>query len=171
MNIVLIGFRGVGKTRVGRVLAEKLGMRFVDADENIQETHHVTIREIFETKGESHFRLIECDAINELCKLDGIVLAVGGGAVLRYKNIRNMKRNGRVVLLEADADTILGRLTTDPKSESQRPSLTGKDIAIEIKEQMQIRRQYYVSAADYVVSTANRNVEAVADEIIELLQS
>jgi shikimate kinase len=99
------------------------------------------------------------------------VLAVGGGAVLRYKNIRNMKRNGRVVLLEADADTILGRLTTDPKSESQRPSLTGKDIAIEIKEQMQIRRQYYVSAADYVVSTANRNVEAVADEIIELLQS
>lgn len=171
MNIVLIGFRGVGKTRVGRTLAEKLGMRFIDADENIQETHRVTIREIFETKGESRFRLIECDAIKELCKLDGIVLAVGGGAVLRYRNIRNMKRNGRVVLLEADVDTILDRLTTDPKSKSQRPSLTGKDISVEIKEQMQIRRPYYVSAADYIVSTANRKIETVADEIIELLQS
>ena len=107
MNIVLIGFRCAGKTSVGKELADRLGRPFIDCDEYIEKKTNLTIREIFDIAGESYFRMLEGDAIADLCKMDHRVIATGGGAVLKYKNIRNLKQNGFVIYLDTSAAALL----------------------------------------------------------------
>jgi shikimate kinase len=170
MNIVLIGFRCSGKTTLGKALAERLGMTFVDADEFVEQKHHMSIKEIFEKKGESVFRLWECDAIAELSKLDGQVIATGGGAVLRYKNIRNLKRNSVVVGLSVAPDTAFERIQRDSKTRSRRPALTEKDPHTEVREQHQMREPLYRDIADIVVDTTDLPVGQCLDDILERLK-
>lgn len=169
MNIVLVGFRCAGKSSVGKSLAEKLKRTFVDCDEYIERKTHLSIREIFDIAGESHFRLLESDALAELAKGDGVVIATGGGAVLRYKNIRTLKRNSVVVFLEVGADSAFERLTQDPTTKTRRPPLTGKDVYSEIKEQVEFRRPYYQSAADVIVRTDGKSVDDIVKEIVSQL--
>lgn len=171
MNIVLIGFRGTGKTSVGKGLAEKLGLGFIDADDIIEERSGTTIKKIFQTQGESAFRLIESDVINELSKLDSKIIAAGGGAVLKYKNIRNLKRQGVLILLEADSDTIYERIKDDDRTKSQRPPLTSQDFQQEIEALLELRKDYYHRAADHTIDTINKTIEAVVDEVLQLLKN
>src|SRR5262245_62566594 len=98
MNVVLIGFRCAGKSTVGRGLAQRLGREFVDCDEYIEGKTHLSIREIFDLAGESYFRTLEGQAIQDLARADGRVIATGGGAVLRRQNTKYLKRNGILVL-------------------------------------------------------------------------
>jgi shikimate kinase len=170
MNIVLIGFRCSGKTTLGKALAERLGMKFVDADELVEQKHRMTIKEIFEKKGESVFRLWECDAIAEIAKLDGHVIATGGGAVLRYKNIHNLKRNSVVVSLSVAPDTAYERIQRDPKTRSRRPPLGDKDPHTEVREQCHLRAPIYASVADVVLDTTDLPVGDCVDRILEQLQ-
>ncbi|MBI2898827.1 MAG: shikimate kinase [Planctomycetes bacterium] len=170
MNVVLVGFRCAGKSSVGRTLAERLKCDFVDCDEYIERKTALSIREIFDIAGESYFRMLESDAIADLSRRDGIVIATGGGAVLRYKNIRNLKRNSRVFFLEVGAESAYERFQSDPATQNRRPSLTGKDIFTEIRAQVEFRRPYYQSAADVVVQTDGRPLEEVVKEILEHLQ-
>ncbi|HYE99476.1 MAG TPA: shikimate kinase [Planctomycetota bacterium] len=101
MNVILIGFRGSGKTTVGRALAERLKREFIDCDEYIERRTQLSIAEIFSRHGESHFRTLESEALAELSALDGKVIATGGGAVLKYQNMQVFKRNGcRIFFLE-----------------------------------------------------------------------
>ena len=116
MNIVLIGYRCSGKSTVGQRLAERLSREFIDCDDYIEKKTELTIREIFELHGESHFRTLESRAIIELGKLDGKIIATGGGAVLKYKNIQALKRNGRVIWLDVKPDTACRRLMEDPRT-------------------------------------------------------
>jgi shikimate kinase len=170
MNIVLVGFRCSGKTTLGKALAERLGMTFVDADELVEQKHHMTIKEIFEKKGESVFRLWECDAISEISKLDGNVIATGGGAVLRYKNIRNLKRNSVVVGLSVNPDTAFERIQRDAKTRSRRPALPEQDPQLEVRAQHQMRESLYRDIADIVLDTTDLPVGSCVEEILERLK-
>ncbi|MBI5125149.1 MAG: shikimate kinase, partial [Planctomycetes bacterium] len=110
MNIYLIGFRGTGKTTVGRLLAKYLEWEFIDADDYLEKKIGKTIKQIFQEGGEGLFRDVEGEVIRELSRMKDKIVAAGGGAVLREENVRNMKQNGLVILLEADAHTIHDRL-------------------------------------------------------------
>ena len=171
MNIILIGFRCAGKTTVGQRLAEQFRAEFVDCDEYIEKKTNLTIREIFDLCGESYFRMLEGDAIKEVCRSDGRVIATGGGAALRYKNIHNLKNNGVVFFLDVGPEEATKRIKADPKSRSRRPPLTSKDLKSEVREQVGLRRDYYVKAADFTVRTDQRNAEEVVLEIVDRLKA
>ncbi len=165
-NVVLIGFRCAGKSTVGRALAERLKFEFLDCDEYIEGKTHLTIREIFDIAGEAHFRKIEAEAIAEVSRLDTKVIATGGGAALRYRNIRNLKRHGIVFFLEVGAQVAFERLHDDPASPQRRPSLTNLDPLTEMKQQVEFRRPYYLGAADFLIRTEARPIRDVVEEIM-----
>ena len=167
MNVILIGFRGSGKTTVGRALAERLKREFIDCDEYIERRTQLTVAEIFSRHGESHFRTLESEALAELSALDGKVIATGGGAVLKYQNMQVFKRNGcRIFFLEVGPETAFERICSDPATRARRPALTDKDPATEIREQIQLRTPYYLKAADVVVRAESRTVPDIVDEIV-----
>jgi shikimate kinase len=171
MNVVLIGFRGSGKSTVGQRLGEKLKREFIDCDDFIEKRTHLTIREIFERHGESHFRTLESEAIAELAKLDGKVLATGGGAVLKYQNMQVFKRAGATIFfLDVSPEIAFDRIQSDPATRARRPALTDKDPATEIREQITLRLPYYRQAADQIVAVDGRTVEDVVNDIVRHLQ-
>jgi shikimate kinase len=170
MNVILIGFRGSGKTSVGKALAARLGREFIDSDDYIEKKTGLSIREIFGKHGESHFRTLESRALAELAKLDGKVIATGGGAVLKHKNIQVLKRNGVVFYLEVEAETAFRRMEADESTRSRRPALTDKDPLTEVRDLMNLRRPYYRSGADVTVVTEGKKVEEAAEEILAHLR-
>ena len=167
MNIVLIGFRGTGKSTVGRLLAKRLERDFIDSDKQIEISTEKTIKSIFEEDGEEGFRKIEAGTIAELSKADNKVISAGGGAVLKGDNVRNLKDNGFLVLLEATPEIIHNRIEQDEKTTQQRPSLTDKKPLDEIKHLIEQREHAYKSAADFTINTSYVSCEDVVNEIIQ----
>lgn len=171
MNVILIGFRCSGKSCVGKALAARLGREFIDCDEYIERQTGLPIREMFERHGESHFRVIESQAIAELSKLDGKVLAMGGGAVLKHKNIQALRRNGVVFHLQVSADAVIERMRRGAAGADSRPLRpTGEDPDSEIRAQIELREPYYRGSADVGVRTDGRRVEEVVEEILAHLR-
>ncbi len=168
MNIVLIGFRGTGKSTVGRLLAKHLERDFIDSDKSIESSTGKTIKCIFEEDGEESFRKIEADVIAELSKEDNKVISAGGGAVLRDENVINLKGNGYLVLLEATPEIIHNRITQDKVTAQQRPSLTDKKPLDEIKHLIEQREHAYKSAADFTINTSYVSCEDIVNEIITI---
>lgn len=167
MNVILIGFRGSGKSTVGKALAERLGREFIDCDAWIERQTGVTIGDIFEKQGETHFRTLESQALAELAKLDGKVIATGGGAALKYQNMQVFKRqDSRIFFLEVGPETAFARIQGDAASRARRPALTDQDPFAEVKEQIEVRRPYYVKGADVTVPTEGRSVEEIVKEIL-----
>ncbi|MDI6732803.1 MAG: shikimate kinase [Planctomycetota bacterium] len=171
MNIILIGFRGTGKTSVGQILAREIKWSFIDADEYIERRYGFMIAELFEKHGESLFRLLESDAIHELSRLDSHVIAAGGGAVLKYKNVKNLKKNGLVFRLESDCDVIYHRILKDDEAGKSRPRLTTKNLYDEIKSLMEFREPYYKQASDYTINTSKSTPQQVVNNICEILRT
>jgi shikimate kinase len=171
MNIFLIGFRGTGKTSAGRQVAQELGWEFIDADDYLERKAGKTIKQIFQEGGEGLFRDLEGEVIQELSRGENKVVATGGGAVLREKNVRRMKENGLVILLEADARTIHERLQKDPRSQTQRPNLTSLNSYEEIVHLLEYRRPYYEKATDHRIITTTISPEEVARRILSIYQS
>ena len=169
MNIVLIGFRGTGKSTVGKLLAKRLERDFVDSDKYIESSTGKTIKSIFEEDGEEDFRKIEAGAIAELSKVDNKVISAGGGAVLKKENVRNLKDNGFLVLLEATPEIIHNRIAQDKKTTQQRPSLTDKKPLDEIKHLITKREHAYKNAADYTINTSYVSCEDIVNEIITIV--
>jgi shikimate kinase len=170
MNVILTGFRCSGKSSVGKELAARLGREFIDCDAFIERQTGLTIREIFERHGESHFRVIESQALAELAKLDGRVIATGGGAVLKHKNMQALKRNGVVFHLGVAAETAFRRMKEDPATPERRPPLTGGDPFAEMKEQVECRKAYYAESADVTIATDGKRLEDVVAEILTHLK-
>jgi shikimate kinase len=167
MNVVLIGFRGSGKSTVGRELAARMKAEFIDCDELIEKRTGVSIAELFEKQGESHFRTLESQLIIELAALDGKVIATGGGAVLKYQNMQCFKRAGaKVYFLDVGAQTAFRRIQGDAENRSRRPALTPKDPFTEVREQIELRRSYYLNGADATVPVDERPVEGIVKEIL-----
>jgi shikimate kinase len=168
--IFLVGYRGTGKTTVARLLGDKLGWKWIDADEALERRHGLSIREIFAAEGEAGFRAREAALLEELCRLQNHVVATGGGAVLRDANRRQLRQAGKVVWLTADAQTIWQRLQQDATTAERRPALTVGGLA-EIEELLCQRQPWYTACADWTIDTVGRSPDDVAAVIYAYLRA
>jgi shikimate kinase len=163
MNLVLIGYRGSGKSVVAARLTQELPMTAVSLDREIEREAGLSIPEIVEQHGWPWFRDLESEITERFSALDNLILDTGGGVVLREQNVRYLARNGRIFWLKASVDTIAARI----RSSSNRPSLTGaKSFVEEIEEVLAERMPLYRSAAHREIDTDVLSVEDVADAII-----
>jgi len=163
--IRLIGYRGTGKTTVGRLLAARLGWDFVDADDHIETVAGRTIAEIFAVEGEAGFRDREAAAIRDLCGRERLVLATGGGAVLRSANRELLRSAGLVVWLTATPETAWARLQNDPTTSARRPNLTANGGIEEVRTLLAARSPLYEELAHFVADADTPSPEAVAAAI------
>ncbi len=171
MNIVLIGFRGTGKSTVGKLLANRLKRDFIDTDEYIEKTTGKTIKDIFKEEGEEGFRKTEAETIAKLSKMENKIIAAGGGVVLKDENVKSLKSNGFLILLEATPEIIHDRIRQDKKTTQQRPSLTNKNSFDEIKHLINKRQPLYENAANYTINTSYVSCEDIVEEIITVIHS
>ena len=154
---------GAGKSAVGRYLARTLHLSFVDSDDEIESRTGVDIPFIFEKEGEAGFRKREAVVINDLSKMDGIVLATGGGAIIDADSRSHLGGRGFVVYLFTTVDEQVSRT----RKGRERPLLENADPRTTLEELLAIRDPMYREIADLVVATDGRKVNAVANEIIE----
>ena len=169
MSITLIGYRATGKTTLARLLAERLGWDWMDADVEIERRAGKNIALIFAEDGEPAFRDLEADVVQDLCKRENLVLGAGGGAPIRPENRRAMMASGKVVWLQAQPETILARMAGDVTTAQRRPDLTSKSGLEEILHLLAQRGPIYREAADIEVDTESKTPEELRDEIIERL--
>ena len=165
-SVFLIGPMGAGKSAVGRRLAQMLKRTFYDTDAEIEQRTGVDIPFIFEKEGETGFRRRERQVVMDLSKLQGIVLATGGGVVLDEANRRDLSAAGAVVYLHASVDQQLQRT----RRGRGRPLLETEDPRQRLQDLMTIREPLYRAMADVVVNTDGRKVIAVAEEIRRWLE-
>lgn len=161
-NIYLVGLMGAGKTTIGRQLAKALSVPFYDSDKAIEERTGVDIPTIFEFEGEEGFRDREQKMLNELTKLQGVVLATGGGAVLREENRQLLIKNGFVVYLQCSVERILERTRRD----SQRPLLRTENPKERIETLFIQREPLYLACADFKIDTGVMQSKEVVEHIL-----
>lgn len=166
-NVFLVGLMGAGKTTIGRLLARKLGMRFVDSDHEIEERTGATIPWIFEIEGEASFRRREAEVIRDLSGQEGIVLATGGGAILDPESRALLQERGNVVYLRASITSILARTGHD----KNRPLLQTPDPRRKLEELLGQREPLYLEMARLVVDTGRPNVQSMVQLIINQLDA
>ena len=164
-NIVLIGFMGAGKSTISDYLSTMFAMKIVEMDQVIAEREQMSIPDIFATYGEEYFRDLETGLLVEMQSRKNTVISCGGGAALRERNVTEMKKNGRVVLLTASPETIFDRV----KDRDDRPVLNGRKNVKGISELMEQRREKYEAAADIVINTDNKTVLEVCEELVQRL--
>ena len=156
-NLFLVGMMGAGKTTVGRLLAKQSGKTFVDSDEEIQQRTGVTIPHVFDVEGEAGFRQRETNVIQDLVRLDNLVLATGGGAVLNELNRDALHRNGIVVYLKSTVHDLWQRTRHD----RNRPLLQTADPRAKLKELYEQRDPLYTKIADLVMPTGKQSVHSL----------
>ncbi len=161
-NIFLIGFMGTGKSIVGTYLQRTYAMQLLEMDYLIEQEQHMCISDIFEQYGETYFRDLETTLLKRIQKKDNQVVSCGGGVPMRDENVKEMKKNGTVVLLTATPETILKRVQDD----ENRPLLKGRKTVEGIAELMEKRHARYVAAADFVVETDGKEPSQIAEDII-----
>jgi shikimate kinase len=168
--LFLIGYRGSGKTTVGRLVADRLGWDFLDADSVLEDRYGRTIREIFAAEGEAGFRDKEAAVLADLCKRTNTVIATGGGIVLQEENRQQLKRHGFVAWLTANPATLLDRIQADPTTAERRPALVGGGLA-EIEQLLALREPLYRACVDVVVPVGALSPEQAADAILAACSS
>ncbi|MFO0965550.1 MAG: shikimate kinase [Gemmataceae bacterium] len=160
MNLYLIGYRGTGKSTVARLVADSLDRPWRDADALLEERAGQTIRAIFAAEGEAGFREREAAILRELDREDGLVVATGGGVILREDN-RAILGRGKAVWLTASAERLWDRLQADATTGERRPNLSGGGLE-EIRELLAVRAPHYQACADLAVATDHRSPAEVA---------
>lgn len=161
-NIVLIGFMGAGKSTVADYLKKTYGMEIVEMDQVIAKRQGMSISDIFKKYGEEYFRDLETNLLIELQTRKNIVISCGGGVPMRERNVVEMKKNGRVVLLTAKPETILKRV----RNNHDRPLLEGKKNVEDIAALMEARREKYEAAADLILETDGKNRQEICEELV-----
>jgi shikimate kinase len=163
MNLILIGYRGTGKSTVGRLLASRLGWETVSTDALIIEKAKLPIPEIVSQFGWEHFRDLETTICQELQGKEHVIIDTGGGIILRDVNVKTLKPCGMICWLTATVETINRRIAGD----SQRPSLTsGKTFIEEIEEVLRERTPKYQAATDFLVETDSGSADQIADQVL-----
>ncbi len=162
-NILLIGFMGAGKSTVAGYLEKTYSMDVVEMDQIIAQREGMSISDIFKIHGEEYFRDLETSLLIEMQSRSNVVISCGGGVPMRERNIKEMKKNGRVVLLTAKPETILERVRDD----HNRPLLEGNKTVDYIAELMEKRREKYEAAADITVETDGRTAGEICEEIVD----
>lgn len=165
MNLVLIGYRGSGKSTVGPLLAKRLGWQFVDVDELITERAGQSIREIFASESEEGFRRREREVCESLRKKRHHVIALGGGALTNPDVRLAAKRLGKLIWLRAPAAVLWSRISRDRKSASQRPDLTPEGGLQEVEKLLREREREYEAAAAHTVDTMSDDPDQVAEAV------
>lgn len=166
-NIFLVGFRAVGKTTIGCLLAKKIGYSFQDTDLLISEQQGLSVNEIVIEDGWNAFRAYEKNILKTVATLSSGVIATGGGAVLHHEVWPGIKEVASVVWLTADQEIIISRIQSDNSNEDVRPSLSGKNAADEVSEILTERSPLYRTISDFSVDTGRMTVEEAAEYIIE----
>jgi len=164
-NLFLVGLMGAGKTTVGKALARRTGKTFYDSDHVIEERSGVRVGTIFDIEGEQSFRSRESAVIADLAKLDNIVLATGGGAVLRPENRQVLRAHGTVIYLCAPIDDLLARTQHD----KNRPLLRTADPRAKLESLLAERDPLYREVADLVMSTSQQNVNQLVHDLEQAL--
>ena len=167
MSIVLIGYRGSGKTTVGRLLAQQMGWPFVDLDELIVNRAGMTIRQIFERHGEAEFRRIESSSLVEAITLKDHVISLGGGAILSPDNRSTISGSGHwVFYLSAHPAELHRRIVNDPATAANRPNLTGLGGGVEeIIKLLASREALYREVMSQEIVVAGKTVAEVCSEL------
>jgi len=166
-NIILVGPMGAGKSTIGRLLAKELRLAFRDSDKEIEQRTGASIPLIFDVEGEQGFREREHSAIADLCQMPGIVLATGGGAVLREDNRQALRDGGQVIYLCTSVEQQLDRTSRD----RNRPLLQTPNPRQVLVELMALRDPLYREVADIIIETDERPPRLVVGEILEQLRS
>ncbi len=167
-NIYLVGPMGVGKTTIGKHLAKKLRKGFMDSDREIEKRTGVTISTIFDIEGEAGFRKRETNMLAELAAHDDIVLATGGGVVLSERNRQLLSAHGYIIYLKGDADNLWQRAA---RHKHRRPLLNTDEPKKRLQALLRTRAPLYKQLADMIVSTDDRPIHKVINEISNKLHS
>ena len=163
--ITIMGMPGIGKTTIGKKLASKLNIYFIDLDKEIEDDQNHSISKIFEEKGEEYFRKIESQKLQYLLKLDDpCVLSLGGGTPIYQNNLDFIKENSMSIFLQADIDTILSRV----KNRSHRPLLNNPNKRQILQEMLQNRQKFY-QKADIIVNSNDLNSDQAVGYIVTKL--
>ncbi len=170
-HVILIGYRGSGKTVVGRLLAGELRRPHVDTDLLIEDREGRTIAAIFEQDGEPYFRKIESEVIDDLASGTPKVISVGGGAVAGEHNRKRLKGLGTVVWLRAAPEELYRRVVADRKCAASRPPLSTADALTEVRMLLAERSGSYEELADVEIDTTGKSVVEVTQMILRQLES
>jgi shikimate kinase len=161
-NLVLIGYRGTGKSTVGKRLARELGRRLISTDAEVVKRAKLSVPEIVKQFGWEYFRDLESTVCRDVAAQDGLIIDTGGGAILRAENVEALRRSGTLVWLTATVETITRRIGGD----TQRPSLTGtKSFTDEIRDVLTERIPKYQAAAHHIVATDGLSALQVTERI------
>jgi len=163
LNVYIIGFMGSGKSTVGRLLAERMGMEFIDTDELIEKKTEISIEELFKRFGEDFFREIEARILFEVSKTLGVVVACGGGVVLGDENMRLLRSTGIIVYLHVSIEELVKRLANDDK----RPLLQVDNKVQVIRSLYSTRLPLYMKYADIIVDNTRKRPKDVVREIFD----
>lgn len=166
-NVFLIGMMAVGKSTVGRHLAAELGLEYFDTDRVIEERAGADVAWIFDVEGEEGFRDREQAVVDELSQRDGIVLATGGGVIVRQINRQRLATRGTVVFL----NTTLERLVERTRNEKRRPLLMDGDAEAKLQQLIEERSDLYADTADFEVFAAQGTAKSLAKEIVTKLEA
>ncbi len=169
-KILLIGFRGSGKTTIAKALAEALNLPFIDADEEIEKREGKSIGEIVKALGWAYFRNLEREFVRSLQGKEDLVCALGGGAILHQKEIEDLKRESLILWINASLEEIKKRLKGDVKTSSQRPPLTDLSWEEELTKLYYEREPYYEKFSHLKVETEAKALEDLLKDIINLLK-
>lgn len=166
-NIILVGLMGAGKSTIGRNLAKQLGKEFYDSDRVIEERTGVDIATIFEIEGEKGFRHREEQVIKELCEKKDIIMATGGGSILRKNNRENMKKSGHVIYLCTSAELLYSRIRYD----KSRPLMQTESPLDTLKKLLEDREPYYLGVADSVITTGKQKANVIVKKVMSVLSN
>ena len=170
MRLTLIGYRGCGKSTVAALLVPRLGIPAVDADEVIEQRAGTSIAALIAERGEPAFRDLEAEVLAHLLAGPPLILATGGGVVLREANRELLRHRGRpVIWLDAAADVVRARLAADPMTAVRRPGLSGADPLAEVADTLAARQPHYRACADMRLDTGAEPAGRIAERIIEWL--
>lgn len=166
-NVILIGFMGVGKTSLGKLLASKLGNGFIDLDEKIERDSGLTIPKIFETYGEKYFRELEKAAVKEVSTRRNIVIATGGGTVKDEENLQLLKNSGVIICLTTEPEEIFRRTAR----KGERPVLDGGgNERLETIKKLLAEREKFYSQADFQIDTTDWSPLQIVNKICDILK-
>lgn len=167
MNIVLIGYRGTGKSTVAQILSDRLQWPTFTVDEEIVAETGMSISQIVKTHGWDFFRDLESKVVSRAGKMDRTIIDTGGGVIVREENIDILRKNGTIIWLKAAPESIARRI----KDDTERPSLTGhKSFVEEVEEVLNERTPQYRRAADLEIETSNCSPEVIAEKILTYLE-
>mgnify|MGYP001824849480 CR=1 FL=1 len=164
-NIVLIGFMGSGKSTIAKSLASELDKKVIDMDHEIEREEGRSIADIFKEDGEVYFRDLETDFLERMKGKKNKILSTGGGVILREENIKLLNHIGTVVFLQADVNHIYNNV----QGSTNRPLLDVNDVLGEIQVRLEAREPYYLGAANVIIQTSGKTVDAITREIVTIL--